>query len=168
MHPTQEPIRISESAHFFSTQTEGRKPFFRQEPWARSLLSTVNQYDGVEYKLHAFVVMPDHLHMLITPFGAVERAVQTIKDEFSQRAKSELEWTRAIWERGFTDHRIHDEEDWLRHMEYIRVNPIEARLSAATVLYEFMGFPGREMPEGLKPLALSAADVRARARTLHN
>jgi putative transposase len=130
------------------------------------MLSTLNHYDGTGYRLHAYVVMPDHLHLLITPFDTVEKSVQLIKGGFSFRAKRELEWAGDIWQTGFTDHRIRDEEDWKRHLDYIRQNPIDARLVTDVALYEFMAFPKGEFPQGLKPSHSDAANVRAEARTL--
>ena len=92
------------------------------------MLDVLRHYDGNGYMLHAFVIMPDHLHLLITPSESVERSVQLFKGGFSFRAKRELDWKGNIWQPGFTDHRIRDEEDWKRHLEYIRSNPVEGRL----------------------------------------
>ena len=166
MRPRRETIRSNNYAYFVSTQTAGRRSFFHVDRWGRLMVDILNHYDGSGYKLHAYVVMPDHLHLLITPSESVEKSVQLIKGGFSFRAKRELEWQGEIWQPGFTDHRIRDEEDWSRHFEYIRKNPIEARLVEDAVLYEFMGFPSREFPRGLKPAELGAVDVRAEARTL--
>ena len=166
MRPTRETIRTNDYAYFVSTQTAGRKPFFRHQRWARLMLATINHYAGKGHTLHAFVIMPDHLHLLITPFESVEKSVQLIKGGFSFRAGKELDWKDEIWQQGFTDHRIRDEEDWKRHLEYIRINPIEARLAEDSTLYEFMGFPGSTFPQGLKPAESSTANVRAEARTL--
>ncbi len=151
MRPKREIIRSNEFAYFVSTQTAGRKPFFRHERWARLILSTINHYEETGYKLHAYVVMPDHLHLIITPFETIEKSVQLIKGGFSFRAKRELEWTGEIWQTGFTDHRIRDEEDWHRHLKYIRENPVDARLVEDAIPYEFMGFPSKEFPQGLRP-----------------
>jgi putative transposase len=168
MRPRRETIRSNEYAYFVSTQTEGRKPFFRHERWARLMLSTINNYDGTGYKLHAYVVMPDHLHLLLTPFDTVEKEVQLIKGGFSFRAKRELEWNGEIWQPGFTDHRIRDEEDWKHHLDYLHQNPLSAHQVEDAILYEFMGFPSRDFPQGLKPAELGASDVRAKARTLQS
>jgi len=131
------------------------------------MLSTIGHYDGMGYKLHAYVVMPDRLHLLLTPIDTIEKAVQLIKGGFSFRAKRELSWPGEVWQSGFTDHRIRDEEDWLRHIEYIRKNPIEARLVKDSAPYEFMGFPDVAIPQGLKPSDIRGSDyVRAKARTL--
>jgi putative transposase len=168
MRPTRENIRSNDSAYFVSTQTAGRKPFFRHDTWARLMVSTISHYDGKGYELHAYVVMPDHLHLLLTPIESVEKSVQLIKGGFSFRAKRELEWNGEIWQPGFTDHRIRDEEDWNRHLVYIRTNPIEAKLVSDSVLYEFIGLPGIAFPRGLKPGSFGVADVRAEARTLQS
>ncbi|MGD0830738.1 MAG: transposase [Terracidiphilus sp.] len=167
MRPTREINRSNEFAYFVSTQTAGRRSLFRVERWAKLMLSILNHYEGTGYKLHAYVIMPDHLHLLITPLESVEKSVQLIKGGFSFRAKRELQWNGEIWQPGFTDHRIRDEEDWKRHLEYIRQNPMDARLTEEPVLYEFIGFPSREFPQGLKPAVLGAVVVRAEARTLH-
>ena len=166
MRPKRETTRSNDYAYFVSTQTIGRESLFQVERWARLMLSTLNHYDGPGYKLHAYVIMPDHLHLLITPIESVEKSVQLIKGGFSFRAKKELEWNGEIWQPGFTDHRIRDEEDWKRHLVYIRSNPIEARLVGSIALYEFIGFPNSEFPRGLKPSSIGAANVRAEARTL--
>ena len=166
MRPKRENLQGNQSSYFVSTQTVGRKPFFRHERWARLILATLKHYDGSGYTLHAYVIMPDHLHLLITPMETVEKAVQLVKGGFSFRAKRELEWNGEIWQPGFTDHRIRDEEDWIRHLEYIRENPFEAGLVSDDSQYEFAGYPRREFPQGLKPGGSSAENVRAEARTL--
>ena len=168
MRPRREAIRSNEYAYFVSTQTAGRNPFFRHERWARLMIATLEHYAEKDFILHAYVVMSDHLHLLITPRETVEKSVQLFKGGFSFRAKRELTWNGEIWQQGFTDHRIRDEEDWKRHLEYIRTNPNEARLVEDTVLYEFVGFPNIAFLQGLKPRILGVADVRAKARTLQD
>jgi len=166
MRPVREGVKHTGYSYFISTQTAGRQPFFRHERWARLLLSTLKHYDETAYCLHAYVVMPDHLHLLITPFDTAEKAVQLIKGGFSFRARREFNWPGDIWQQGFTDHRIRDEEDWCNHIEYIRLNPVRARLVVPETTYEFIGFPGKNFPQGLKPADKDAAHVRTEVRTL--
>ncbi len=166
MRPSRETTRNSDAAYFVSTQTAARQPFFRHERWARLMLDVLKHYDGTGYALHAFVIMPDHLHLLITPSESVEKSVQLFKGGFSFRAKRELEWKGEIWQSGFTDHRIRDEEDWKRHLDYIQTNPIEARLTEDSIPYEFIGLPSIEFPRRRKPESIGDHDVRAEARTL--
>jgi len=46
---------------------------------------------------------------------------------------------------------IRDEEDWRKHLEYIRKNPVRAGLVSNAFAFEFMGFQGKDFPQGLKP-----------------
>lgn len=167
MRPTRERMRQSVGVYFVSTQTAGRKPFFRHERWARLMMATLLHYGESDFGLHAYVVMPDHLHLLIEPFTTIEKAIQLIKGGFSYRAKRVLDWKGDVWQPGFTEHRIRDDEDWHRHLEYIRLNPVKARLIEGPVLYPYMNFFTRDFPQGLKPHSVRAEhDVRAEARTL--
>ena len=96
--------------------------------------------------------MPDHVHLLITPFGAVERTVQLIKGGFSFAAKRELGWNGRLWQAGFSDHRIRDIKDYQQHIRYIRKN-VE---SLSGVEHGFcganMGLALDAVPQWLKPL----------------
>ena len=168
MRPTREAIKTTEYAYFVTTQTEGRKPLFRHERWARLLIATLKHYATTAYGIHAFVVMPDHLHLLITPSESVEKSVQLIKGGYSFKARRELDWKGPIWQEGFTDHRIRDQEDWSRHLDYIRMNPVRARLVEDSILYPYMDFPSMHFPHALKSPANMEPelDVRAEAHTL--
>ena len=170
MRPQREVTRKTESAYFVSTQTEARQPFFRHERWARLLISTLEHYGKSNFGLHAWVIMPDHLHLLISPSESLEKAVQLIKGGFSFRAKRGLDWPGSIWQEGFTDHRIRDARDWSRHIEYIRLNPVKASLVLESGSYPYIGYPAPNFPQGLKPPELISGhyDVRAEARTLQD
>lgn len=149
MRPSREQIQNCDAAYFVSTQTARRQPFFRHERWAKLLGDTILHYRDSDYLLHAYVIMPDHVHLLISPNATLERAMQLIKGGFSFRAKREFAWKSELWQTGFSDHRIRDEEDWKRHLEYIRRNPIEAKLVAD---YPYIEFPNPALPQGLKPV----------------
>jgi len=100
--------------------------------------------------------MPDHFHLLITPQAALERAVQMIKGGFSYRAKKELGSNAEIWQRGFSDHRIRDGEDYDKHVHYIYQNPVKKHLCASPAEYRYSSaYPGWKLnpaPQWLKPL----------------
>jgi len=112
---------------FVTTITAQRQPIFRREASANLLLETLAHYrDQGKYLLHEFVIMPDHIHLLMTPSAEIslERAMQFIKGGFSFRLKSR----GPVWQASFTNHRVRDLEDYEEHREYIRLNPVRARL----------------------------------------
>jgi putative transposase len=85
------------------------------------------------YRLHEFVAMPEHIHLIFSPAMNVtlEQAMQFIKGGFSYRVKRETEWKLEVWQRGFTDHRIRDVEDFMKHRQYVRQNPVKRGLVMA-------------------------------------
>ncbi len=99
--------------------------------------------------------MPDHFHLLISPSIALERAVQFVKGGFSYRAKKELGSNAEIWQRGFSDHRIRDCEDYELHVRYVQLNPLKKHLCERPEQYSYSSaFPGWKLdpiPQRLKP-----------------
>jgi hypothetical protein len=115
---------------------------------------TLLAYRGQSYSLHHFVLMPDHFHLLITPAGTLERSVQYIKGGFSHRVKEELGSSAEIWQRGFSDHRVRDSEDYARHIRYIHLNPVKRGLCSDAWEYPYSSaYPGWKLdpvPQWLK------------------
>ena len=87
-----------------------------------------------KFKVHDFVVMPDHVHLLITVDGSmsIEKAVQFIKGGFSYRLAKEHGYKGEVWQRRFSEVRIGDRESYLQHREYIAQNPVKRGLVAST------------------------------------
>lgn len=96
--------------------------------------------------VHAFVVMPDHIHLLLTPASDVslEKAVQFIKGGFSFRLKSKLD----VWERGYNETRVVDAAAYDSFRGYIEQNPVRARLVNNAVSYEFSSAHRRHEVDG--------------------
>lgn len=151
MRPTREKFEATHAAYFVTTQTAQRQPFFRHERWALLLRDTIQHYVGTGYSLHGWVIMPDHLYLLLIPMQTLEKAVQLIKGGFSFRAKRAFAWNGDIWQTGFTDRRIRDEQEWNTHLDYVRMNPVRARLVPESSLYPYMDIPVQALPQGLKP-----------------
>jgi len=153
----------SDRLFFVTTVTANRQPIFRREAVAHLLIDTLAHYrDERKYLLHEFVIMPDHVHALLTPASEIslERAMQFIKGGFSYRLKSRP----PVWQASFTNHRVCDLEDYHRHLEYIRMNPVRARLVASPQAYPYSS-AGEVMrldpvPPGLKPFVLDEALTR--------
>jgi putative transposase len=114
--------------------------------------------------------MPDHIHLLLTPKGSLEKAVQQIKGGFSFRVKKELGWQGDVWQKGFSDHRIRDSKDWEIHFDYIRMNPVKAKLCSEPDEYLY-GFRRGSLvmdaiPQRLKPLDFCSDNGAAEAAPL--
>ena len=128
----------SDRTFFITTVTWQRTPIFRNPRTAELMIEVLKHYqEQRKYELHEFVIMPDHLHLMITPAAEIslERAVQLIKGGFSYRlgkAKRGL-----VWQESFTNHRVCDDHDYAHHAEYIPMNPVRARLVEKPELYPY-------------------------------
>ena len=155
MKPAREHATNNMQTYFVTSKTSEGRALFRTESWARLFFKMLMFYRAEAYFLHEFVLMPDHFHLLITPRMALERAVQLVKGGFSYRAKRELGSNAEIWQRGFSDHRIRDGEDYDKHVHYIHLNPVKRRLCNAPIEYAyssaFQGWKLDPVPQGLKP-----------------
>jgi len=89
--------------YFVTSITWQRRSLFVAEPMARLFLQTLYSYRRQgKFQLHAFVLMPEHFHVLLTPEGiSLERAMQFIKGGYSHAVRERLGNTLEIWERGF-------------------------------------------------------------------
>jgi len=148
-------------------QKDDRSLFVTFRAWSKDVLAetvrdAVLQHclhdDRVKLHMHAVVVMPDHVHLIITPAVEIslERAVQFIKGGFSHSLGR-----GSIWQASFTNHRIRDYEDYERHREYVWLNPVRAKLAARAEEYLYSSAAGRlrvdPVPQGLKPCSSLAS-----------
>ena len=93
-------------------------------------------FDGARYKLHAWVVMPNHVHALVTPLGdfSLGGILRTWKQFTARRAKELLaksgdEWTtESFWQRESFDRLTRDADERERTVRYIHTNPVKAGL----------------------------------------
>ena len=116
--------------------TAQRRSLFQVTSTAELFERTLLDYrDQGKFLLHAFVIMPDHFHALITPAPDVslEKAMQFIKGGFSFRLKSNLD----VWTRSFNESQISTEEKFLSCLRYIRENPVRRGLAAKPEAYPF-------------------------------
>jgi putative transposase len=91
------------------------------------------------FKLHDFVIMPDHVHLLLTVHDemTIEKAMQLIKGRFSHRLSHEFGYKGEVWQRGFTEVQVMNQESFEKHREYIAQNPVKAELVASADEFPF-------------------------------
>jgi putative transposase len=126
--------------YFITTNTVGRRALFLAERLPAIWIDTLFDYRNQgNYRIHEFVLMPEHFHLLITPAEHVslEKALQLVKGGSSFRFKAGAGFNGEVWQRGFIDHRIRDEFDYLEHRKYILENPVRRGLVLAPNEYRF-------------------------------
>jgi len=87
-------------------------------------------FDGRRYDLIAYVVMPNHVHALMTPYEEfeLEEVLHSLKSYTSNQINKRLNRSGTVWMEETYDHIVRDAEDLLRIQTYIRANPMKAGL----------------------------------------
>jgi putative transposase len=109
------------------------------------LLSTAAHW-GVE--IIAYCFMPDHLHALVE--GLSEQAdSREFADAFRQISGFYFKQARGrrLWQEGYFDHVLREEEDTIAVARYIVLNPVRAGLCAHASEYALLGSTRYELPE---------------------
>jgi putative transposase len=122
--------------YFTTFSTAGRRRLFLMEETARLMVETLQAYrEKGSFEVHAFVVMPDHVHVLLTPAAemSLEKAMQLMKGGFSFRLKSMTD----VWERGHFDRRITDLQGYEACVKYIHQNPVVGGMVDSADAYAF-------------------------------
>ena len=127
-------------SYYLTLVTQGRKPLLVDNI---GLLRDAFKRSKQKYRYHidAIVILPDHLHMILTPQNPKDysKIIHHIKRSFvygldqetKQQAKyaiSDAKYKRGhagIWQERFYEHTLRDEKDWLEKMDYIKHNPMK-------------------------------------------
>jgi putative transposase len=104
---------------------------FQNEANAELFLETLLRYrQQGKFLLHGFAIMPDHVHLLITPSSdqSLPKCIQLIKGGYSFAARTLT--PKEIWHTGYHEHRIRDLEDYDNQLRYIANNPSASKLDS--------------------------------------
>ncbi len=82
------------------------------------------------YERQAWVIMPNHVHMLMLPLVAVPQITHWLKGKTAMEANLLLGRTGAFWQHESYDHWVRNEREFNRIVLYIEENPVLAGLAA--------------------------------------
>jgi putative transposase len=120
--------------YFVTTVSARRRRLFHVSSNTLLLLDLLQEQRARQHlELHAFVLMPDHVHITPSPTLSLERVLQSIKGGFSFRLASQQE----VWQRGYDSRRLCDAQGFAACVQYIHRNPVRADLAADPELYPY-------------------------------
>lgn len=107
-------------------------PFHLRRPALADMVVEALSYNSSilrHYVLHAFVVMPNHVHLLLTPEVPLPQLTKSLKGITAKRANRMLALTGSrFWQEESYDHLVRNEGEFQRIRRYIEENPIRAGL----------------------------------------
>ena len=91
------------------------------------IMSVLKYFEGSRYELFAYVVMDDHMHVLVKPLGnhQVERIVHSWKSFTAHKFQKESGREVPIWQAEYFDRIVRDEKEFLDKAQYIINNPLK-------------------------------------------
>jgi len=128
-HSRPANIAASERTFFITASTWEKRNLLQSSRTAEPFFRTIQDYRAQrKFLLHEFVVMPNHVHLLVTVDidMTIERAVQLIKGGFSFQAGKPLGIQAPFWQKGFSEVRVLHSDGFENHRRYIHNNPVKA------------------------------------------
>ncbi len=100
------------------------------EQVAGMIVRALEHFDGIRYRLRAWVVMPNHVHFVIELTGAwtVHDVTGSWKRFTGREANRLLGRCGPFWQREYFDRAIRDDEHLRRAVGYVEANPLKAGL----------------------------------------
>jgi len=94
------------------------------------MASALRFWDGKRYRLLAWCVMPDHVHVVcrLLPGQELSKVLNGWKSFTSRRANVILNRKGALWQREYYDRLIRDGDELARALRYVACNPERAGL----------------------------------------
>jgi REP element-mobilizing transposase RayT len=113
-------------------------PLYLKMPNIAQLVVDSIQNGRGEYSLHSWVVMPNHVHLLITPLGDVSALMQKLKGATAREANKQLHREgKPFWQHESYDRLVRSTEEFRRIENYIVQNPVRAGLTPSVEKYRW-------------------------------
>jgi REP element-mobilizing transposase RayT len=110
-----------------------------QEPIAEIIEQAIHHNESAlgHYELHSYVIMANHVHMLITPHVDLARIFRSLKGITARRANDYLKLDGPFWQEESYDHVVRNQREFDRIVGYIEWNPIKAELVKTAEAYRW-------------------------------
>jgi len=163
-------FHISGHIYYITTVTYHRTPLFTRASFVIPLLDSLNFYRYQHsFRLLGYVIMPDHLHLMIWPFcestptdimrdyktftskrlirQAQVEGIQEWVHIFEQAGKNTKRSENKVWQDSYWDENIYTEEFLRRKLNYMHRNPVRANLVERPGDYAYSSYRNYEFAD---------------------
>jgi carbamoylphosphate synthase large subunit/REP element-mobilizing transposase RayT len=123
----------------------------RRPQIAATIANSLRHFDGDRYALDSFVVMPNHVHVLVRPHEAhsLSEILHSWKSFSAKEINKLRERSGAVWQDENYDRMVRDFAELERYRDYIKENPVAAKLGDGEFILELSEDAAGETPAGL-------------------
>jgi len=141
--PRQPRIDLPDVPQHIVQRGNDRQPcFFTEEDYLRYLteLREIARREGCS--IHAYVLMTNHVHLLMTPIaqGQVARVMQALGRRYVRYVNDRYRRTGTLWEGRYKSCLIDGDTYLLRCYRYIELNPLRANMIASPADYRWSSY----------------------------
>ena len=111
-----------EKIDYYLSQGHGQC-LLKYEPVQRIVDEALNYYDGKRYDLFDYVIMPNHVHFLVTPYEDIKKIWADFRRFTTARINKLFDRSGRLWQEECFDRMVRNGSDFQRIKEYIRTNP---------------------------------------------
>ena len=116
---------------YLDQATDG--PHWLRQPGVAAIIKEgLHHRDGMDYDLHTYCIMSNHVHLLVTirhEYRPLQLTLKSLKGYSARKANELLNWTgQPFWQPESYDHVVRDASEFNRIVAYILNNPVKAGL----------------------------------------
>ena len=127
--------------YFVTACADQRASILAQNPVHESLITFGKAGEAHGAWLGAYVLMPDHLHLFVV-FDEEQMGlsawVKSLKNTISKTLRA-IKVPAPHWQKGFFDHLLRSGESYSAKWEYVRENPVRAKLVSRWEDWPYLG-----------------------------
>ena len=130
--------------YFFTVVTHERKPVLTQKQYIRYLREAFTHIRKKRpFLIDAMVILPDHLHCiwhLPEQDSDYSTRWRLVKHYVTRKIHLTDNCKRKIWQNRYWEHCIRNEDDWIKHLDYIHYNPVKHGYVSSPTEWPFSSF----------------------------
>jgi REP element-mobilizing transposase RayT len=138
------PLRLEHAGALWHVTTRGneRRAIFRDDEDRDLFLSNLGKVvDACRWRLHAYVLMPNHYHLLVeTPEPNLSKGMQRLNGRYSQRFNRRHQRVGHLMQGRFKSILVEQQRHLLAVARYIVLNPVRARLTRTAGQWEWSNY----------------------------
>lgn len=128
--------------HVIQRGVDRQATFFQPQDYRRYLNVLGKAAEKYECSIHAYVLMTNHAHLLVTPGSDITlpSVMQAIGREYVQSTNKTYERTGTMWEGRYKACLVQDDEYFLTCQRYIELNPVRSGIVSSPGEYPYSSY----------------------------